>query len=64
MPLRATWAERMFGGWGIYADALCVALIAADRQYPAAGAAGAADGGRRAVDRTKRPLCLAVTGLR
>jgi len=32
-PLGRVHARRMFGGWGLYADGLFVALIAADRLY-------------------------------
>ena len=32
-PLGPVRARRMFGGWGLYADDLFVALIAADRLY-------------------------------
>lgn len=32
-PLGPVHARRMFGGWGLYADGLFVALIAAERLY-------------------------------
>jgi len=32
-PLGPVRARRMFGGWGIYADGLFVALVAAERLY-------------------------------
>ena len=37
-PLGAVRAKRMFGGWGLYADDVFIAVIARDRLYLKAGA--------------------------